>query len=170
MEKILKKNSLWNKIFCKSKLREQSKAYRSAKILHAYYSTAVGRINNAKDLNELLECHKDVWRYGYRNTNLSPNPYGMFRTSSIEKMTIDQVYLGDIWGLWTNNIRFWNIHKDDTMAGNGFGIDPNKKVYDLIMDQYKYHLLSNINVINSNALTYVIAYEKLNGVEKFPIN
>lgn len=169
MKKILKKSSLWNKIFHKAKLREQSKAYRSSKILNAYHSTIISRIKSAKNLVELFDCHKDAWRYGYKNSNLGPNPYGMVRASSIEKMTIDQVYLGDIWGLWTNNIRFWDQNRDETMSCNGFGIDPNKKVYDLIMDQYRFHLLSNINVINSNALTYIIAYEKINGIEKFSI-
>ena len=33
------------------------------------------------------------------------------------------------------------------MAGNGFGIDPEKKIYDLIMQQYRQHLRSNINAI-----------------------
>lgn len=51
---------------------------------------------------------------------------------------------------WTNTGRFWEEHKDETMAGNGFSINPERKCYDLIMQLYRMHLKSNINAISDN--------------------
>lgn len=103
-----------------------------------------------KTLQNLIDIHKHAWEIGYRNPNIAPCAWGMFRCNSISELTLDTLYLGDIWGLWTNNGTFWNEHKDETMAGNGFGIDPNKKCYDLIMKQYRQHLRSNINTISNS--------------------
>ena len=66
-------------------------------------------------------------------------------------MTPEEVYLGGIWGLSTNNIPFWSQNKDETMAGNGFGINDDKLIYELIMQQYRRHLRSNFNVLATKA-------------------
>lgn len=42
-------------------------------------------------------------------------------------MTPEEVFLGDIWGLWTHPITFWETRKDSTMAGNEFGISDDTK-------------------------------------------
>ena len=73
---------------------------------------------------------------------------GILVTNHQILLHVGTLYLGDIWGLWSNNGRFWENNKSETMAGNGFGIDPEKKVYDLIMQQYREHLRSNINAIS----------------------
>lgn len=45
--------------------------------------------------------HKRIWRKGFRNANLGPDEYGMFRTKDINLMTIDEVYIGGIYDTLT---------------------------------------------------------------------
>lgn len=97
----------------------------------------VRRINNSNSLLELLECHKFAWSQGFQNKNLGPNKYGMFRTNSIPEMTPEEVYLGNIWGLWTQNIPFWESCNDE-------------KVYKIIFNQYQRLLKSNIEYLMRN--------------------
>lgn len=42
---------------------------------------------------------------------ICPDKYGMFRTSNIATMSMDEVFLGDIYGLWT--LTFWLSCKDE---------------------------------------------------------
>ena len=145
MKKI--KNNLWNKIFHYKALKEYQEWKETAKSIIGWNKQLNEDLARAKTLQNLIDIHKHAWEIGYRNPNIAPCAWGMFRCNSISELTLDTLYLGDIWGLWTNNGTFWNEHKDETMDGNGFGIDPNKKCYDLIMQQYRQHLRSNINSI-----------------------
>lgn len=51
-----------------------------------------------------MVLHKRIWRKGFRNANLGPDKYGMFRTKDINFMTINEVYIGGIYGLNTLTI------------------------------------------------------------------
>ena len=148
MKKI--KNNLWNRIFHSKALKEYKEWKVVAKSIIGWNKQLNQDLERSKNLQDLINVHKHVWDIGYQSSNLAPCPWGMFRCESIPELTLDNLYLGDIWGLWTNNGTFWEKHKNDTMAGNGFGIDPEKKVYDLIMQQYRQHLRSNINAIADN--------------------
>ena len=145
MKKI--KDNLWNRIFHSKALKEYQEWKKTAKNIIGWNKQLNEGLERASSLQALINIHKHAWNIGYRNSNLEPCAWGMFRCNSIPELTLDTLYLGDIWGLWTNSGRFWEEHKDETMAGNGFGIDPEKKVYDLIMQQYCRHLRLNINVI-----------------------
>ena len=145
MKKV--RNNLWNKIFHSKALKEYQEWRKTAKNIIGWNKQLNEGLERASSLQALINIHKHAWNIGYRNSNLEPCAWGMFRCNSIPELTLDTLYLGDIWGLWTNTGRFWEEHKDETMAGNGFGIDPEKKVYDLIMQQYRRHLRLNINVI-----------------------
>ena len=148
MKKV--KNNLWNKLFHSKALKEYQEWRETAKSIIGWNKQLNEDLRRAKTLQELINVHKYAWEIGYRNPNIAPCAWGMFRCESIDKLDLGTLYLGDIWGLWTNNGRFWEENKDETMAENGFGIDPEKKVYDLIMQQYRHHLRSNINVIADN--------------------
>ena len=148
MKKV--RNNLWNRIFHSKALKEYQKWKEKANSIIGWNKQLNEDLKRATTLQELINVHKHAWNVGYRNSGLSPCSWGMFRCDVISELTLDNLYLGDIWGLWTNTGRFWEEHKDETMAGNGFGIDPNKKVYDLIMQQYRQHLRSNINAIADN--------------------
>lgn len=158
----MKKKNLWNKIFHKKVIKEQQALYEKFKRMSGFYSDIHHGILNAKTLTSLIEIHKMAWKIGYRNENLAPCPWGMFRTKNIMTMSPNEVYLGDIWGLWTNTVSFWDEHAELKMGDNGFGIDPEEKIYNLIMSQYRSLLKSNVNYLRSEADKFIYEYESVN--------
>ena len=148
MKKV--KNNIWNRLFHSKALKEYQEWRKEANFIIGWNKQLNEDLKRATTLQELINIHKHAWEIGYKSPSLSPCPWGMFRCESIPELTLNNLYLGDIWGLWTNTGRFWEEHKNETMSGNGFGIDPEKKVYDLIMQQYRQHLRSNINAIADN--------------------
>ena len=145
MKKI--KNNLWNRLFHSKALKKYQEWKKTADSIIGWNKQLNQDLTRAKTLQELINIHKHAWQIGYQDSNLAPCPWGMFRCESIPELNLDNLYLGDIYGLWTNNGTFWENHKDETMAGNNFGIDPERKVYNLILQQYRHHLKSNINAI-----------------------
>lgn len=142
------RNNLWNRIFRAKALKEYQEWKKVAEAILGWNKQLNQDLNRAKNLQDLIDIHKHAWNIGYQNSNLGPCAWGMFRCKSIPELTLDTLYLGDIWGLWTNNGRFWEDHKLETMAGNGFGIEESTLIYDLVMQQYRKHLKSNINAIS----------------------
>jgi len=143
MKKI--KDNLFNKLFHSKKLKEYKEWKERAYSIIGWNKQLNEDLTRAKTLQDLIDIHKHGWEIGYNNSNIAPCPWGMFRCNSIPELTLDTLYLGDIYGLWTNTGKYWEEHKDETMAGNGFGIDENKLIYDLIMQQYRQYLRSNFN-------------------------
>ncbi len=141
------RNNLWNRIFHSRALKEYQKWKETAKSIIGWNKQLNEDLKRATTLQDLIDIHKHAWDIGYQNSNLGPCPWGMFRCDCIPMLSLNTLYLGDIWGLWTNTGQFWEKHKDETMSTNGFNIDPDKKCYDLIMQQYRQHLRSNINAI-----------------------
>jgi len=148
MKKI--KNNVWNRLFHSKALKEYQEWKKIAGSIIGWNKQLNEDLTRAKTLQDLINIHKHAWDIGYQNSNLGPCEWGMFRCDCIPMLSLNTLYLGDIWGLWTNNGKFWEEHKEETMAENGFGIDPSKKIYDLIMQQYRQHLRSNINAIADN--------------------
>lgn len=146
MKKI--KDNLFNRMFHSKALKEYKEWREKAYSIIGWNKQLNEDLRRASTLQDLINVHKHAWQIGYRSSNIAPCPWGMFRCESIDKLDLGTLYLGDIWGLWTNNGRFWEEHKSETMSGNGFGIDENKLVYDLIMQQYRQHLKLNINAIS----------------------
>ena len=147
MKKV--RNNLWNKIFHSKALKEYQEWKEKANSIIGWNKQLNEDLKRATTLQELINVHKHAWNIGYRNSYLSPCPWGMFRCKSIPELTLDTLYLGNIWGLWTNTGKVWEEHKNETMT---VGTYPNKKVYDLIMQQYRQHLRSNINSIADNTV------------------
>ena len=151
----MRKNNWWNRIFHKVELRINQQDADLQTSLYARKDEVLQRLNQCETLMELFNLHICLWRDGYRNVNLGPDKYGMFRTENIENMTPEEVYLGGIWGLFTKNIPFWEEHRNDKYGCNGFGIDEEQSLYEMILNQYKRHLRSNIIEIANNALKLV---------------
>ena len=162
------KENCWNRLFHKNKLKKQSEEYHKSKIMISLYKDLKDDLKKANNLCELMNVHKFAWKYGYRNNNLGPCRDGIFRTSNIASMTDEDVYLGNIYGLNTKNIRYWNKHIDDKYGINGFGLNPDIKLYDLILGQYKELLNSNISELYYKAYTFVNKFESINKI-KCPI-
>lgn len=155
MKKI--SNNLWNKIFHKKALKEY-KAYREecSRII-GWYPQLLQDLMEAKDLPTLLSIHKHAWEIGYRNQNIAPCEWGMFRTSNILDMTPSEVFLGGTYtGLNTNNIPFWEAHKQDKWSCNGWGHEPEDLLYDTIMEQYRNHLKSNFRAIEEDRVNFLL--------------
>lgn len=146
MKKI--KNSLWNRIFHHKALKEYQEWKKVAESIIGWNNQLNEDLQRAKSLQDLIDIHKHAWEIGYQNPNLGPCPWGIFRCESILELTLDNLYLGNIWGLWTNTGRYWEQHRSETMGVNGFGIKEYTLIYALIMQQYKRILKSNINAIS----------------------
>ena len=144
MEKLLK-NSFYNRMF---RFRELSDQRYRMKNLVDLTGIFLKKVTTCSTLMECFELHKDLWRKGYQNENLGPNPYGMFRTSDITRMRPSEVYLGNIYGLFTKSIPEWRRYEDEPIRGNGFNIDPETTIGELLVDQYKSLLRSNVIAIH----------------------
>lgn len=48
----------------------------------------------------------------------------------------------------TNSIPFWEARKNELYGANGFGLNEKRRLYDMVLDQYKTILTSNIEYMN----------------------
>lgn len=145
------KNNIWNRLFHRKVLKEYLASVEMWRQICGWYPQIMQDIRESETLEDLLKVHKGAWDLGFQNENLAPCPWGMFRTKSIPEMKPEEVFLGGIWGLCTKPIPFWNEYKDEDMSGNGFGIREETKIYDLIFNQYRSLLVSNIRDIKFDA-------------------
>jgi len=136
MKKIIK-NSWINRLFKTKEINANFFDMQDQKRIRGMKDQYLHAINDCHTLEDLMTIHKKMWNDGFKNQNTRPDKYGFFRTKDIITMRPDEVYLGDIWGLNTDNIPFWEKHRDETMAGNGFGISNEVLCYDLILGQYR---------------------------------
>ena len=147
----VKRKSLWNRIFHKKELQEQRQERERLKHLIETADDFIEQLNMCNDLRILLHIHKDMWGSGIRNRNLGPNSCGMFRTEDILQMKAEEVFLGDIYGLWTFTIPEWEKEKENKYGSNSWGINPDTTVYELVVKQYRNLLMSNVKAIKKEA-------------------
>lgn len=143
----MRKVNLWNRLFHFKELSNQFREFKSFGIIIDTYPSLLNRLNDAKSLHDLLSIHKQAWGFGYQNGNLGPCGLGMFRCTDIIQMKPEDVFLGDVYGLYTFSIPDWEKKKDLTMEGNAFGLEPDVRCYDVVMGRYKKILQSNIKSI-----------------------
>ena len=93
----------------------------------------IHQVEIAKSLKDLYILHIKIWANGIRHENFGPDKYGMFRTNNILMMVPEEVYLGNIWGLLTKPLPFWET----------CSVDDQK----LVIEQYQNILLSNMKTI-----------------------
>ena len=160
----MKQNNWINRIFFKEEILEQERMYEKYKLLLLKYPELFDQVVNAKNLMELFKLHKQAWLEGFQNKILSSCKWGNFRSDSITTMTPEDVYLGNVYGLWTYNIPKWEMLQEEIYGFNGFGIPRDTKVYDLILDQYKTILKCGINTVKAEADDFITRYEEINEV------
>lgn len=113
-------------------------------------TTYIKNIESCRSLHDIMNFHKDIWSAGLRTNGLGPDASGMFRCTDISKMSSDDVYLGNIHGLFTLTLKQWeNKRYDDPIS------------YKIIFNQYKRHLLSNLHDLRSNIYDHGIRREAL---------
>lgn len=100
------------------------------------------------DLIELMNLHKDIWADGVHLAGLGPG--SMFRTDNICDLSPDNVYLGNCYGIWTNNISFF---EDLKMK--------DRDTYDKVCRQYRNHLQMNLRSGQSNVYNDGFSWNKL---------
>lgn len=157
----MRKNTAWNRLFHKAEVQENMKQMSIYTKWCLEGQRFLDAIEGPNTLITLMNIHKDAWGTGFQNENIGPCPYGVFRTLDIPSMTPDQIYLGGIWGLVTKPIPFWEAHKEDKYGCNGFGIDEDRSLYEMILDQYRRLLSSNIRAMFNRARSNYPYYRSL---------
>ena len=114
------------------KAKAKKEKAKKAKLLEKL-NYFIHQVELAKTLRDLYILHIKMWANGIRNENLGPDKYGMFRTDDILMMVPEEVYLGNIWGLWTKQLPYWE----------SCSVNDQK----LVIEQYKNVLLSNMKAI-----------------------
>lgn len=130
--KVLKDN-LWNKFFYKKKLQKR-KELKRLKDIERTADEYMPRLNECNSLMGLMHLHKELWAQGLRNKNIGPCQDGIFRTQDIITMKPDEVFLGNVFGLWTFAIPEWEKIREvaDSIA------------YNIVCEQYRQLLMSNV--------------------------
>jgi len=172
----MEKNTLWNRLFHSNELKanaERKQKLQKIVELTPRFIDRIGyvtyreddvdsaKVTGATSLMNLLSLHKELWDTGFQNENLGPCPYGMFRTESIPTMKAEEVFLGDIWGLFTKNIPFWDKYQGEGKTGGGYPIYKYLTVYQIILGQYKRLLSSNVQAIAKDSEKELKELEKL---------
>lgn len=155
---MVRKNNIINKILHFSEINKNFSDYYYQRSLVNNSKKVFQKIINASNFEQLIIAHKYAYEKGYHE-NLEPNKYGMFRTSTIESMTPDEVFLGGIYGLFTKNIPFWEEHGSEKLGVNGWGLNPKRSLYDIVFNQYRLHLLNNVNWVVARVIIKVQEYE-----------
>lgn len=151
----MKAINFWNKLFHAEQLKAEFSKFIKAESILGFANEVLERIETAKSLYDLVEAHKFMWEKNFRNENLAPCKWGMFRTESIPEMKPEEVYLGNIYGLWTHTIPQWENCKEDEADA-----------YRKIFNQYKTLLKSNYYKIVDDAQTYKYAYSGCVSIRK----
>lgn len=154
----MRKNNAWNRLFHKAEVQKNVKQMSIYTKQCLEGQGFLYEIEGSNTLITLMNIHKDAWGTGFQNENIGPCPYGVFRTLDILSMTPDQIYLGGIRGLATKPVSFWEEHKEDKY---GFGIDENLSLYEMIVDQYRKLLSSNIRAMFNRARNNYPYYKSL---------
>lgn len=91
-----------------------------------------GELMSHHTLEDTFKVHRQLGAMHLAwNHAICPDKYGMFRTSNIATMSTDEVFLGDIYGLWTHSLPFWLSYQDEDAVSE-------------ITNQYYYQVLSGI--------------------------
>lgn len=82
------------------------------------YLLSLPKIN---DLHKLFELHKELAKRGLTNNpSLCPDKYGVFRTQHIETMDENEVYLGNVYGLFTLPLPQWVGTEEEPIIVNQY--------------------------------------------------
>lgn len=73
-----------------------------------------GELMSHHTLEDTFKIHRQLGEMHLAwNPAICPDQYGMFRTSNIATMSMDDVFLGNIRGLWTHTLTYWLTCNDE---------------------------------------------------------
>lgn len=79
-----------------------------------------GELMSHHTLEDTFKIHRQLGAMHLAwNPAICPDQYGMFRTSNIATMSMDDVFLGDICGLWTHTLTYWLTCNDAVIIVTG---------------------------------------------------
>lgn len=79
-----------------------------------------GELMSHHTLEDTFKIHRQLGAMHLAwNPAICPAQYGMFRTSNIATMSMDDVFLGDICGLWTHTLTYWLTCNDAVIIVTG---------------------------------------------------
>lgn len=113
------------------KKKEQIEAYESqiSKLRHFR-----NELVSHHTLEDIFKIHKQLGQSNLAlNRAICPDEYGMFRTSDIATMSMDEVFLGNIYGLWTHTLTYWVSSKNEDSIS-------------IVTNQYYTQVLSGIDI------------------------
>lgn len=119
--------------------RRISKRVATKKRVNEHYrrqeliSYFIHQLELANTLNDIFILHIKIWANGIRNKNIGPDEHGMFRTKDILTMNKEEVFLGNIWGLYTLPLPEWETRDESSR--------------NLVIKQYRNHLISNLKAM-----------------------
>ncbi|TSC75385.1 MAG: hypothetical protein G01um101430_480, partial [Parcubacteria group bacterium Gr01-1014_30] len=88
--------------------------------------------NRGGEHNEVLEKLRALQKYF---ENAGRDEYGWNRTKPGETVTADRVFLGNIYGLFTHPVPFWQQKKDEKKGGWGYSGMEHLNAYDVVSEQ-----------------------------------
>jgi len=94
------------------------------------------KLRESKSFENLLNLHKQMYKIGFKASVLGVCPWGHFRTDSIENLKLKNAYFGDIYGLWTKPLSYWEQCSEE-IGENLWGLNPKTPIKSIIFDQYK---------------------------------
>lgn len=121
--------------------------------LYSICTDLLRRLKESGTFDQLMDIHKKSWMSGVQHPALGPDKYGMFRCQDIGQMTADQLFLGNINGLFTHSAQQW-----DDMRQQG---RVSSEDYGTLMNQYRNILSSSINTIKCSIYDHGIDRERL---------
>lgn len=137
--KVMKDN-IWNKFFHKKKLQKRKELKRLNDIVMSA-DDFLPRLKECDSLLGMMHLHKEMWGHGLRNKHIGPCQEGIFRTQDIMTMKPEEVFLGNIEGLWTFAIPEWEKMRDV----------PQSNTYHIVCRQYRDLLMANVMDIKNDA-------------------
>lgn len=76
-----------------------------------------GELMSHHTLEDTFKIHRQLGAMHLAwNPAICPAQYGMFRTSNIATMSMDDVFLGDICGLWMHTLTYWLTCNEDAIT------------------------------------------------------
>lgn len=99
------------------------------------------KLKDANTLNDLFILNKLIINhlYKYIPPSLFPDKFGVFRTDDLKHLSKDEIFLGDVYGIWTKTLKEFEKIDD-------------KQVISIVTNQYYHLIFSGLLQIKENII------------------
>ena len=152
----MKRNNWFNRLFFAQEVKDNKEHLKHLEKIFHLSEEMRQMIRETSTLAETIHAHQCIYKNGYCNDQTSPCEWGMFRCDSIENLNLNNLYLGNIYGLFTKPGCYWETHKEDVYGVDSYGIKADTLLYDIVLRQYKRVLIAAITNIEREAITQIL--------------